>query len=384
MQRRITLKVCIIRNATLEKNASMYRVIDSLNENHSLNIISRNRDEKKRPLVSKEKFNYNESFMYNYVINLRAKRNSGIRNIVNLLIYQIILFVTLVKNRKQIDVIHSFDLDTGWVVRLFSSIYKVKYVYHIADFYVDSRGIPLRLKKTVKKLEWKIINKSEATIICTEERREQISGSNPNKVFVIHNSPSLTGEYLNDFNDNIPSLKSSLRICYIGTLSKNRFIKQLIDIVEKNQDIDLNIGGYGELSSFVEQKSQMSSNINYLGQVDYTDTFKHYSRCDLMLAIYDPDVPNHRYCAPNKIYEAMYLGKPIVVARNTGLNNIIEDNNIGYLINYNKIEFEDLIKKVIKNKEELNEKATNSLKEYPEYSWAKMKFKIETIYKNIK
>lgn len=55
-----------------------------------------------------------------------------------------------------------------------------------------------------------------------------------------------------------------------------------------------------------------------------------------MTAIYDPKVPNHRYAAPNKFYEALMLGKPIVMAKNTGFDEIIEENNIGCLIEYSK------------------------------------------------
>ena len=57
-------------------------------------------------------------------------------------------------------------------------ITKKKYIYHIADFYVDSRGsIPNVLRTIVKNLEYIAIANAETTIICTDERRQQIKDS---------------------------------------------------------------------------------------------------------------------------------------------------------------------------------------------------------------
>ena len=45
--------------------------------------------------------------------------------------------------------------------------------------------------------------------------------------------------------------------------------------------------------------------------------------------MYDPNVPNHRYSAPNKFYEALALGKPIVVAKGTGIDVEVERLGVG-------------------------------------------------------
>src|SRR5699024_9136543 len=133
---------------------------------------------------------YQKHSFLNYEIQLNTEMGKGIKNVFNLLLYQIIVFLHLFKNRKKIDIIHAFDLDAGLPTVLIKLMLNKKVVYHIADFYVDSRtGIPNILKKYVKKLEYYIISKSEVTIICIEERKNQIKNSNPNKLYVIHNSP---------------------------------------------------------------------------------------------------------------------------------------------------------------------------------------------------
>ena len=34
-----------------------------------------------------------------------------------------------------------------------------------------------------------------------------------------------------------------------------------------------------------------------------------------MTAIYDPNISNHYYAAPNKFYEALMLGKPLIMVK---------------------------------------------------------------------
>ena len=99
-----------------------------------------------------------------------------------------------------------------------------------------------------------------------------------------------------------------------------------------------------------------------------------------MFSIYDPSVKNHKYSAPNKIYEAMILKKPIIVARNTGMDKIVEKNNMGVVINYDKAEFEEKLKELVADKKLMSTMGENAAKAYNEYCWEKMKSRLIEIY----
>ena len=53
-----------------------------------------------------------------------------------------------------------------------------------------------------------------------------------------------------------------------------------------------------------------------------------------MLAIYDPEIENHRFAAPNKFYESLMLGKPVMMVKNTGMSQVVVENDLGVLIEY--------------------------------------------------
>src|SRR5690606_28259584 len=55
---------------------------------------------------------------------------------------------------------------------------------------------------------------------------------------------------------------------------------------------------------------------------------------DLLIALYDPRVPNNRYASPNKLFEAMLCGKPIVVNGGTSMTSIVPDSGCGMVVPY--------------------------------------------------
>lgn len=382
------MRVCIVRNSEAKTNAGILRIVDALlSDNREVLTLTRTRfnDINLNKKVINKPFDFNNVKVDNYELQLQGEMGKGIGNLFTLLLYQVLLFFWLYKNKNKYDVIHAFDLDAGLPSMIISKIFKKKMVYHIADFYVDSRqGIPSKLKNLVKKLEFMIINKSTATIICTDERKEQIQKSKPNNLHIIYNSP-LEDVNLNESNIELKQDKNEdiLTLCYVGGLSNIRFINEVINIVKSEKKFQLNIAGHGNLENAVIDASHKYENINYYGRIDYDHALKLYSQCDVMFAMYDPKHPNHRYSAPNKVYESMMLGKLIIVAQNTGIDSLVEREKIGFSINYNENEFRDTLYYLLNNKNILNEIKFRSSAVYEKYSWGTMRKRVKKIYSEL-
>lgn len=292
-----------------------------------------------------------------------------------------------IKNRDKYDIIHAFDLDTGLPALLSCMLTKKRYNYHIADFYVDSRGgIPQVLKKFIRRIEYSVINRADTTVICTEKRAIQIEGSKPNNLVVVHNTPSISRELINKYIEEKKNDEESRRevvFTYVGALSEDRFIRIAIDVIKRYPMITLNLAGMGILSDYVKEAAREYSNINYYGIIDYDKALRLYSKTDFMFATYNPIVPNHKYCAPNKVYEAMALGKPIIVARGTGIDRIVSENRMGVVIEYSEEAFEKIILKIEEGKLDIKFLSYNSKNTYQKYSWEEMKKRIAKIYNDL-
>ncbi|MBO1003220.1 glycosyltransferase family 4 protein [Pseudogracilibacillus auburnensis] len=383
------MRVCIIRNAEASSNAGLFRITDALMDIEAKPLtLTRSRFSKSMSgkFIYKP-FKYQEQSIPNYELQFKTDFGRGIRNIFQLVLYQFFTTLWLIKNRKKFDVIHAFDLDSGIPALICSILTKKKLIYHIADFYIDSRqGIPSGFKKYVRKLEYFIIAKSDATIICTEERKEQIKGSHPKNLYVVHNSPveQLQIDFINsDANKDKDDSSNLLTLGYVGGLSKNRFINETINFVKNNPQVTLKIAGFGRSEELVKEVAANYNNILYYGRVSYEDALKLYSECDVMFAMYDPTVPNHKYSAPNKVYEAMLLGLPIIVAKGTGIDKLVESEKIGFSIQYSEEEFNSTIKSLMEQKRLLEQFKHNSKEAFKNYSWAKMKKRVQEIYINL-
>lgn len=373
------MTVCVIRNAEAEANSDIIRSIDAFDYlGMNLLLLTRTRDTKlSSNKVLCKKIKYKGKLIDNYEIQMRSEMDKGLKNLFKLVKYQIKVIYWLIRNHNNFDVVHSYDLDAGLPTLIACRLIKKPYVYHISDFFVESRsGIPLKLKNWVRKLEFTVINGSQATIICTEERKEQIKGSKPKALYVIHNSPV-------DFecqNVDVKIKSEKIRLIYVGGLINVRFISELLECISKDENYELVLAGIGPLSSLAESYSKQFSNIEFLGKVSYEEAMQIYSSADIMFAIYDPTVPNHKFSAPNKVYEAMMLGKPIIVARDSGVDKIVSRENIGFVINYSKDDFKSILKTIVDNPSQLELYSKNSKNAYEKYSWEAMKEKYKEIY----
>ena len=78
------------------------------------------------------------------------------------------------------------------------------------------------------------------------------------------------------------------------------------------------------------------------------------------------------------------LGKPIVMAKNTGFDEIIEENDIGIIIDYSTKGLKEGINQILERKKEWELMAARSQQLYKDkYSWRIMEQKIVQMYEQI-
>lgn len=324
----------------------------------------------------KQEFNKNELFD-GIDINFFRKKSiygSGIKNLFNIFLFQIYIFFKLYEYRKKYNKIFSCDLDTGITARIFSKLFKKKVIYDIYDYYVDCHKIPSKLKNKIEKQEIKNINSADITIICTEERKKQITKAKPKKLIIVHNSPELPN-FDNCKEYKLKSKTEKLKICYVGILQEDRLLIEILDVIKNNKKYELHIGGFGKYEQKIANYSKEYSNIFFYGSMNYYDVLRLERECDILFATYNPKIENHKFSAPNKLYEAMALGKPIIVCKNTGIDKLVDKNKLGIVINYDSKEFLSAIKSLEKNTNYESSKLLYNNK----YSWNVMKEKLKKL-----
>ncbi|MGL5067491.1 MAG: hypothetical protein ACRC6T_06640 [Sarcina sp.] len=322
---------------------------------------------------------YNSKVKINFV---KEKSNYGLgfkKNFIPLLKFQMKLITKLYKKRKEYEIIHACDFDTVIPAFIISKIFKKKYVYDIFDYYVDAYSVPIKFKGTIEKIDRFMILNSESTIICSEKRLEQIKGAKPKKIEIIHNSPL---KYDCKIKSNY--VGGIMKICYIGILGEERMIQEILEIVASDKNYELHIGGFGVLEDVVRNFANQNHNIIYYGKISYEKTMEIEAGCHILTALYEPKNRNHYYAAPNKFYEGMMLGKPLIMAKNTGMTEVVINLKCGELIDFSKEGLRIGLEDLAMRKNEFSQMKNRMQKEYKEkYSWEMMEKRLLKIYKEI-
>lgn len=373
-------RVVILRSNPVNPDSRVEKEANCLIKNgYDVKILSWDRGGKYK--IDESFLELNAGKVKIYRFGIPAEFGAGIRSLRAFLSFQFKMFMWLIKNKNQYDIIHACDFDTAYTAYHCSRFLGKKLIFDIFDFlYTETEGKYSLLKKTIKKLQYNIINYAQGTIICTEKRIEQIMGSTPKKLVVIHNSPPKVSEDLEKLNLN----KEKIKIAYVGILQDKRFLKELADVVKNNNNIELHIGGFGKYESLFERLHKEVDNIFYYGKLPYKKTLELENSCDIMVAIYDPTVDNHYFAAPNKFYESLMLGKPIIMTKNTGMSEVIKENGIGEVIDYNKESLEKAIQRLISNMDnwpQLKERMQILYDNH--YSWNEMENRLIKFYKSI-
>ena len=347
-------------------------IIDLANSGRQIIVLSWDRDGKAND-ECKKVFSQAHNVSFHFY-SVYAQSGIGFHNIHKLVGWFKWVYRQL-KNIKGIGAVHACDLDAGWPAYMFCKRHGIPLVYDIYDYYIDSHSIPQRIVSFIENLEIKTINYSSVTIICTEERREQIKQASPHKVIVIHNSPDI--EIENGLNIEYDCV-------YCGGLDNKRLIGGIINNYIDNQDLSFCMAGYGENTEAAIKLAETYSGFVFKGAIPYNEVIdiERHARC--LTAIYDPAYRNHRLCAPNKFYEAIALGKPVIVCKGTGIDRIVEDNNIGVVINYDVADFYTALRSLVASPELCEIMGKNGRNLYDkEYRWEYMRKRLLDAYAEI-
>lgn len=380
------MKILFVRANQGIPDSRVEKEIYSLSKEHEVELLGWDRTRNNNGLIKKV-VNISGKEIQFYHIAIEAPQGEGFKKIlVPMIRFWIEVRKFIIQNSNRYDVIHFCDFDTAALASCKTKRLGIKVVYDIFDYYSDSHNAPRIIKNVIRGMENYIIEHSDAVILCSEARVEQIRPAVPRKLVIIHNSPS---EEILKEEIEMGGNKNNKRLVYVGMLSEERYLREIAKVVAGRQDIEWHIGGFGVLESYFFELSQKYTNVYFYGKLKYSQTLYLESECDIMTAIYDPSIPNHKYAAPNKFYEALLLEKELIVARDTGIDDVVENEEVGIVINaYSKEEF---IKSFDKALEELLErKDKDTLQETKQsrlyntyYSWNVMEERLLKLYTEI-
>lgn len=72
--------------------------------------------------------------------------------------------------------------------------------------------------------------------------------------------------------------------------------------------------------------------IYYTGKLVQLETAAFIANCKFSIVFYNVDKPNNRLCEPNRMFQTLGMGKPVLVGLNEPMKNVVEQYNVGIVL----------------------------------------------------
>ena len=135
----------------------------------------------------------------------------------------------------------------------------------------------------------------------------------------------------------------------------------------------------------IQTKAGQLKNVTWHGQVPYERVLELSRLADVLIATYDPRIPNNRYASPNKLFEAMVLGKPIIVAQETNMDRIVLETGCGVAVPYgNPVELERALQTLQDKPDVRRQLGANARRAFEKtYNWQSMQKRLLQLYSSL-
>ena len=141
----------------------------------------------------------------------------------------------------------------------------------------------------------------------TDPLRWERLGEFKNKAVVVGNVPEDPGGHL---STQLPT--GRIKILVTGAMSKSRGLEQILRAIERTPEARVVAAGRAS-DSFAEDVFLKHDQVDYRGVVTPHESLELAASCDAVFAYYSPSSQNHIYASPNKLFDAMCVGRPVIM-----------------------------------------------------------------------
>jgi glycosyltransferase involved in cell wall biosynthesis len=137
------------------------------------------------------------------------------------------------------------------------------------------------------------------------------------------------------FHQSLELTPSTRVVLYQGGFSRDRGIEQLIAAIPSIPDAILALLGYGSLQAELEAIAAdpvHEGRIRVLPAVPPTELLGWVASADVVAMPIQPTTLNHRLTTPNKLFEAMAVGVPVVASDLPGMAPTVREVEAGILV----------------------------------------------------
>ncbi len=289
----------------------------------------------------------------------------------------------------KVDYIHCNDLEPlpiGFVHKLLS-LGKTKVIYDSHEFQSERHGSKNGIRKSLQVyLEKALIPFTDGFITVSPGIAEEYYKMSGKKPEVVPNCPESF-----DFKSSNFNLKEELGLSsecqlfiYQGRLEKARAVEKMAESFDRAgfSNIALVMIGEGALKDSLIEKYKASKKVFILPAVPHEELFKITASADFGIVTLEKSCLNHELALPNKLFEYLNCGLPVLCNDLKEVKKIVEDFQCGEI--FSEFTDEDIhmaaIRLIWKDPAELKKSVERAAKEF---NWEKASETFGAVYDSL-
>lgn len=252
------------------------------------------------------------------------------RFVLGYLAFIVRCFTFAMKRLRRGDTLLCMDLETALLGLVAARLCGARVHYDMADpFYLAK---PAPLKPLWRWLERQYIRLSDLATAPHPSRFALFFESLPDHALVVENVPDIPASDVANRAHRRREASGVLTLGYFGTLEDHRGIQDLLALVQRHPAIRLEIGGRGPLAGEVREAGKACPRIRFSGSYRVEDLASLTRDVDVYCSLYYSSKKLHRYAAPNKYFEHLALGLPILMSAGTPYAEDVRREATGWVV----------------------------------------------------
>ncbi|MFL1455729.1 glycosyltransferase [Marinobacter sp. GN3S48] len=245
---------------------------------------------------------------------------------------------------RKVDVLHCNDLNALLVGCLCKATRpSVNIVYDSHEYAIND--VPYQPSSTIKVKYWLerfLIRYANQVITVSDSiANEYARLYKIKKPHLLLNCPIYKEQRSgNLFRENLGIRTDQTIFLYQGGLSKGRGIELLLEAfsgLESDQNV-LVCMGYGPLEQLIRQTAERNSSIYFHSAVTPDVLLNYTSSADYGISFIEDSCLSYRYCLPNKMFEYLMAGLPVLTSNLYEMKRLVEVEGVGIVAEDNTVE----------------------------------------------
>ncbi|MEK6616280.1 MAG: glycosyltransferase [Bacteroidota bacterium] len=300
--------------------------------------------------------------------------------------YNLRLFFYLLFHRA--DILVANDLDTLLSNYLASKLKWSKLVHDSHEYFTGVPELKGRnfAKKTWKIIERKIFPKMKYVYTVNDSIAKLYKDEYGVEMKVVRNFPLLVGikKQISKTKKELGLPEDKKIILYQGSVNVDRGLLETVEAMHYVDNAVLLIVGDGDAMEEIQAKKQhlnLTEKIIFINRVPFEELWNYTSHADIGISLDKDTNLNYRFSLPNKIFDFVHAGVPVLVSNLVEIKKIIKKHELGEIIeNHNAKHIAEKIKFMLSDEEKIKRWKENCKIAAKEFCWQNEEHILKEIY----